>query len=109
MDIGKIKRVSRGRPRLRPIHLAGDKGYDSDQIREGLRERGVIPIIPARTNRKRKIVIDHRRYKGRNVIERCFNRLKNWRRLATRYEKHGVNYVSVLLIVSSMQLLKLLI
>jgi transposase len=109
MDIGKIKRVSRGRPRLRPAHLAGDKGYDSDHIREGLRKRGIVPIIPARTNRKRKIAIDHRRYKGRNVIERCFNRLKNWRRLATRYEKHGVNYMSVLLIVTSVQFLKLLI
>jgi transposase len=109
MDIGKIKRISRGRPRLRPAHVAGDKAYDSNQIREGLCKRGVVPIIPARTNRKLKIVIDLQRYRGRNVIERCFNRLKNWRRLATRYEKHGVNYISVLLIVSSMQLLKLLI
>ena len=100
MDIGKIKRVSRGRPRLRPAHVAGDKAYDSNQIR-GLCKRGVVPVIPARTNLQR--------YRGRNVIERCFNQLKNWRRLATRYEKHGVNYISVLLIVSSMHLLKLLI
>jgi transposase len=109
MDLGKIKRVGRGRPRLRPVHLAGDKGYDSNQIREGLRERGITPIIPARNNRKRKIAIDVERYRGRNVIERCFSKLKHWRRLATRYEKHGVNYVAVLLIVSSMQFLKLLI
>jgi transposase len=109
MDMGKIKRIARGRPRLRPVHLAGDKGYDSDQIRQGLRERGITPIIPARSNRKRKITIDAERYRGRNVIERCFSKLKHWRRLATRYEKHGVNYVAVLLIVSSMHFLKLLI
>jgi len=109
MDMAKIKRVGRGRPRQHPVYLAGDKGYDSSRIRTELRSRGITPVIPARSNRKRKIIIDVERYKGRNVIERCFNKLKDWRRLATRYEKHAVNYVAVLLIVSSMQFLKLLI
>ena len=109
MDIGKVKRVGRGRPRLRAEHLAADKAYDSDAIRDGLRKRGVKPVIPSRSNRKRVIEIDRERYRGRNVIERCFNRLKHLRRVATRYEKHGVNYVAVLLIVSTMHFLKLLI
>ena len=72
MDMAKIKRVGRGRPRQHPVYLAGDKGYDSRQIREALRARGITPIIPARSNRKRKITIDVERYRGRNVIERCF-------------------------------------
>lgn len=109
MDIGRIKRISRGRARLRPAHVAGDKAYDSDSIRDGLRNRGVAPVIPARRNRKRIVKIDQQRYRGRNVIERCFNRLKQWRRVATRYEKHGANYVAVLLIVSTMHFLKLII
>lgn len=75
VDIGKIKRTARGRPRLRPGYLAGDKGYDSNQIRDGLRKRGIVPVIPAKTNRKRSIDYDRERYRGRNVIERCFNRL----------------------------------
>jgi transposase len=98
VDIGKIRRVGRGRPRLRPSHVASDKAYDSDKLRAALRERGIVPVIPSRRN-----------YRGRNVIERCFNRLKHWRRLATRYEKLGVNYVAVLLVVSSMHFLNLLI
>ena len=102
MDIGKVKRIGRGRARLRPDYLAGDKGYDSDRIREGLRERGITPVIPARSNRKRAIKIDVARYRGRNVIERCFSKLKHWRRVVTRYEKHGVNYVAVLLVVKSL-------
>ena len=55
------------------------------------------------------VKLDAERYRDRNVIERCFNRLKQWRRLATRYEKLAVNYVAVLLVVSSMHLLNLLI
>jgi len=109
VDIGKIRRVGRGRPRLRPSHLAGDKGYDSDQLRVALRQRGIVPRIPARRNRRRVVKLDAERYRGRNVIERCFSRLKQWRRLATRYEKLAVNYVAVLLVVSSMHLLNLLI
>jgi streptomycin 6-kinase len=73
MDIGKLKRIGRGWPRLRPKYLAGDKGYDSDAIREGLRERGTVPVIPGRSNRTRIVRIYAKRYRGRNVIERCFN------------------------------------
>jgi transposase len=109
MDLGKIKRIGRGRPRLRAAYLAADKAYDSDKIRNGLRERGVTPVIPSRRTRKRVITIDRERYRSRNVIERCFNRLKHWRRVATRYEKHAVNYTAMLLIVGTMHFLKLVI
>ncbi len=109
IDLAKIKRAGRGRPRVRPDFLAGDKGYDSSQLRAELRQRGITPVIPARSNRKRAIKFDRERYRSRNVIERCFNRLKQWRRLATRYEKHGVNYVAVVLIAASMHFVNLLL
>jgi transposase len=108
IDLAKIKRVSRGRPRLRPDHVAGDKGYDSSRLRAEPRRRGITPVIPARSNRKRKILFDRERYRSRNVIERCFNRLKRWRRLATLYEKHGVNYVAVVLVAAGMHFVLLL-
>ena len=73
IDIGAIKRIGRGRPRLRPERLAGDKGYDSDALRTALRRRGIEPIIPSRSNRIRVIAFDKDRYRERNVIERCIN------------------------------------
>src|SRR6266536_2316899 len=70
-----------------PAKLIGDKGYDSDGIRNDLAERGIEPVIPPRSNRKTPIEYDREAYKRRNLIERCVNRLKQFRRIATRYEK----------------------
>jgi len=67
--------------------LHGDKGYDSDDIRRDLIDRGIEPVIPPRSNRKTPIEYDREAYKRRNLIERCVNRLKQFRRIATRYEK----------------------
>ena len=106
---GVIKRAGRGRPRLRPQRLAGDKGYDSMTLRTELRRRGIEPIIPSRSNRKRKVPFDKKRYRDRNVVERGINRLKQWRRVATRYEKHAVNYAAVILIAASVHFLNLLL
>jgi transposase len=100
IDSGAIKRIGRGRPRLRPERLAGDKGYDSDALRTALRRRGIESIIPSRSNRIRVIAFDKDRYRERNVIERCINRLKQWRRVATRYEKLAANYAAIILIAS---------
>lgn len=109
VDAGEIKRVGRGRPRLRPERLAGDKGYDSAALRTALRRRGIEPIIPSRSNRIRIITFDRARYRERNVIERCINRLKQWRRVATRYEKLAANYVAVILIAATMHFVNLLL
>ena len=109
IDNGAIKRVRRGRPRLRPKRLAGDKGYDSAALRTALRQRGIQPIIPSRSNRIRSITFDKARYRERNVIERCINRLKHWRRVATRYEKLAANYAAVILIAASMHFVNLLL
>jgi transposase len=78
-----------------PDRLLGDKGYDSDAIRDDLTERGIEPVIPPRSNRKTPIEYDHEAYKRRNLIERCVNRLKQFRRIATRYEKTARAYLSM--------------
>src|SRR4029077_17586302 len=72
---------------INPDRLLGDKGYDSDDIRNDLADRGIEPVIPPRSNRKTMIEYDREAYKRRNLIERCVNRLKQFRRIATRYEK----------------------
>jgi transposase len=66
-----------------PDRLLGDKGYDSDEIRDDLANRGIEPVIPPRSNRKTMIDYDREAYKRRNLIERCVNRLKQFRRIAT--------------------------
>ena len=65
---------------------------DSDEIRDDLVERGIEPVIPPRSNRKTQIEYDREAYKRRNLIERCVNRLKQFRRIATRYEKTARAY-----------------
>lgn len=87
-----------GRPRTTPIALRGDKAYSSRGHRALLRSRGIQAVIPEPadqvTNRKRRgsaggrpVSYDVQDYKGRNVVERFFNRMKNWRGLASRYDK----------------------
>src|SRR5262249_24706582 len=86
---------------INPDSLLGDKGYDSDDIRDDLAERGIEPVIRPRSNRKSPIEYDREAYKRRNLIERCVNRLKQFRRIATRYEKTARAYLSMLCIAAS--------
>lgn len=87
----------RGRPRKRPDHLVADKGYSYRRCRGLLRRRGIGHTIPERSDQRaqrrgRPPAFDRERYRGRNVVERCVNRLKQWRAVATRYDKRAVNY-----------------
>jgi len=75
-----------------PKVLLADRGYDADFIREDMEARGGVAIIPTRRHRKVQIQIDGFIYALRNRIERCFNKLKNARRLATRYDKTASSY-----------------
>ena len=86
-----------------PDRLLGDKGYDSDDIRNDLADRGIEPVIPPRSNRKTPIEYDREAYKRRNLIERCVNRLKQFRLIATRYEKTARAYLSMLCIAAASQ------
>jgi transposase len=98
LDKGAIRRRGRGRPRLRPRRVAGDKGYSSPTARRRLRHRGITPVIPTKSNEPRDPTFDREAYRLRNRIERLINRLKQFRRIATRYEKRGVNYLAMLTI-----------
>ena len=80
--------------------LLADKGYDTDAFRAFLKQQKIRPVIPGKSNRKKRIRHDRKAYKNRNVIERCFGRLKDFRRIATRYDKLAQNFFSALCFVT---------
>jgi transposase len=92
MEQGAVKRRGRGRPKLRPTRVVGDKGYSSGKIRAYLRRRGISYTIPRKGNERRTAPFNRALYRLRNCVERAINRLKQFRRLATRYEKRAANY-----------------
>ncbi len=67
-----------------PVVLLADNGYDADRIRTELHSRSIRPVIPMRKSRKRRVGLDWPLYRLRNLVERCFNKLMNARRVATR-------------------------
>ena len=87
-------------PGPRPCVLLADKGYDADFIRQDLDDRGVAAVIPAKRNRKVQPVIDGNIYALRNLVERCFSKLKHSRRLATRYDKTADSFLGFILVAS---------
>jgi transposase len=96
MEQGAIRRPGVGRPRQRPERVVGDKGYSSKRIRSYLRRRGIRYTIPRRKDECRGGPFDKEAYRQRNLVERCINRLKQYRRVATRYEKLAENYLAML-------------
>jgi transposase len=81
-------------PVAAPKALLADKGYDGDRFWESLLIRGILPIIPPRSNRKVPEHPDYRRYRDRNRVERMFGKLKQQRRIATRYYKSVLAFES---------------
>lgn len=107
LDSVRVSRRGKGRPRKKPEQLLADKGYTYPVCRSALRRRGIRAVIPERkdekTNRKKKgqkggrpHAFDKEAYKERNVVERTFLRLKQWRRIATRYDKEDDAYFAFL-------------
>jgi transposase len=96
MEPGAIKRPGRGRPRIRPDRVAGDKGNSSPTVRRYLKERKIGVVIPAKANEIPDPNFERVAYRERNVIERPINRLKQWCRIATRYEKRATNSLAML-------------
>lgn len=99
---GAIKRAGPGRPKRRPKRMVGDKGYSSRHIRTLLRRRGIRVTIPHKANEHPTGSFNREVYRQRNRIERLINRLKQHRRIATRYEKHADNYRAMWLIASTL-------
>jgi transposase len=99
-----------GGPRKRPAHLIADQGYSFEGCRKLLRKRGISHTIPERKDQRerrtgrpgRRPGFDREAYRRRNVVERYVGRLKQWRSVATRYEKRAVNYRAMVLIASLM-------
>jgi transposase len=108
LDGIRVPRLGRGRPRTRPDHLLADRGYSYPRCRWALRQRGIPHTIPERRDQRqqraarpgRPLQFDADRYQRRNVVERCVNRLKQWRCVATRYDKRAVNYRASVVIAS---------
>jgi transposase len=98
---GSVK-GAKGRPRLRPHRVVGDKGYSSRAIRQYARQHGIRITIPRKVNECRKGPFDRTLYKKRNLVERLINRLKQFRRLATRYEKRAANYRAMWVIAATL-------
>ncbi len=89
-----------GRPKQRPHRIVADKGYSSRKIRAYLRRRGIRHTIPHKINEHRTGPFNRTLYRSRNIVERLINRLKQYRRIATRYEKRAENYLAMLLLAA---------
>ena len=80
--------------------LLGDKGYDADWFRQALAERGITACIPSKSNRKAPIEHDRILYRQRHKIENMFGRLKDWRRIHTRYDRCAHTFMSAICIAA---------
>lgn len=112
LDAIKVHPGGPGRPRKRPDMLIADKAYAHDPTRAALRRRGIRHTIPERSDQVarraakgsrggRPPAFDPVVYRRRNVVERCFNRLKHWRDLATRYAKRATIYQASLVLIAA--------
>lgn len=81
--------------------VIADKGYDSDDIRAFINKAKMIAVIPTRKNRKVQIPHDKKQYKERNRIERLFGKLKQNRRIATRFDRNDANYLAFIYLACS--------
>jgi transposase len=101
---GQVKRMGPGRPKHRPHRIMGDKGYSSRRIRQ----YGIRITIPRKRTERRTGPFDRAMYRLRNRIERLINRCKQFRRLATRYEKRAAYYKAMWLIAATIFWLRIL-
>lgn len=83
-------------------YFIGDKAYDSSEIRQAIEDRNATPVIPSLANRKIQHAYDKEIYKARNRIERFFCKIKEYRRIATRYEKLACRFAAMILLVSAL-------
>ena len=99
MEQGAIRRGS-GHLRLRPQRLVADKGYTSAALRSYLHRYHIHCTIARRSNEHHRRSFNKQHYKKRNIVERLINRLKQFRRVATRYEKRASNFAAMITIAS---------
>lgn len=102
-DVGQGEKLIAGLPARVVI---GDKGYDSKRLVGTIRARGAVAVIPSLSTRKERRDYDKERYRDRNLAERYWGQLKQYRRVATRYEKTARNFLAFVHVASIMVLLK---
>ena len=81
--------------------MLADKGYDADWFRAALKHRGIVPCIPSRSNRRKPLGYDPTLYRLRHKIENMFGRLKDWRRIHTRYDRCAHTFMSAICIAAT--------
>jgi transposase len=81
--------------------LIADKAFDNNALRNTLNERGAIAVIPSKADRKEAIPYDTEMYRWRHLIENCFQRLKEFRRIATRYDKTDTSFAAVIYVAAA--------
>jgi transposase len=99
MHRGAIRRVGRGRPRVRPCRAVGDKAYTGHRPPAGLRRRGIRHTIPKLSTERRSGPFDRATYRRRHLVENLFARCKQFRALATRYDKRAACFRAAWVIV----------
>ncbi len=82
--------------------VIADTAYDSDRLRQAVADKGAAAVIPNNPSRARKHPLDERLYKERHLIECCFSKLKQFRRVATRYDKTARNYLAMVTLAATM-------
>ena len=87
---------------INPDRLLGDKGYDSDDVCRNIESKGAAPNIPPKINRRWKNCFSPWLYRHRNAIERMFGRLKDFRRIATRYDRLASNFLAAVCLAATL-------
>ena len=90
-----------------PLAVTADEAYDSQKVRQQIKDEGALPVIPNRSNATKKTYCPKRFYRRRHKIENFFCRIKDWRRIATRYDKLARNFLAAADLVGSLYWIKL--
>ncbi len=99
---GALRTGWRGRPRWKPDAVLADKAYSAAWLLDALRRKGIVPVIPSRSDQPGNPDFDREAYRGRNLVERLVGQLKRFRRVATRYDKLDPHYLAFVQLASAM-------
>jgi transposase len=106
MRVPSLRRCLQVPPEPPLTHAIMDRGYDSNRIRERLLAQDIVPVIPPKSHRTELLDYDKGLYKLREKVERCFNSLKQFRRIATRYEKLSQTFLAFIHLVAMWIIIK---